>query len=129
MAKQFTSERVEQLANLRKWLKPGDTVYTILESRAASGMSRWIRVLIPYVNETGEIGFIHPNYAVSIVLNLRRDGNHEGVMMQGCGMDMGYEIVYRLGKALWPEGTPEPHGSRNGSPDSDGGYALKHRWL
>ena len=22
-----------------------------------------------------------------------------------------------------------PHGTRNGEPDSTGGYALKHRWL
>ena len=122
-------EREESLAMLRKWLKPGDTVYTILETRAASGLSRRIRVLIPYVREDGSVDFIHPNHAVSKVLKLRRDDKHEGVTIQGCGMDMGFEIVYRLGKALWPEGTPKPHGSRNGSPDSDGGYALKHRWL
>jgi hypothetical protein len=49
--------------------------------------------------------------------------------MSGAGMDMGFELVYRLGQAMWPNGTPEPHGTRNGQPDSDGGYALEHKWL
>ena len=52
-----------------------------------------------------------------------------GLRVSGCGMDMGFHVVYNLGYALWPDGTPEPHGTRNGAPDSDGGYALKHRWL
>jgi len=47
----------------------------------------------------------------------------------GCGMDMGFAVVYDLGLSLWPAGTPAPHGTRNGEPDSNGGYALKHSWL
>jgi hypothetical protein len=31
--------------------------------------------------------------------------------------------------ALWPNGTDTPHGTRNGEPDTNGGYALKHRWM
>ena len=54
---------------------------------------------------------------------------HEGLRMQGCGMDMGFEAVYRLGYALWPDGTDKPHGTRNGEPDTDGGHALKQRGL
>lgn len=38
-------------------------------------------------------------------------------------------FVYSLGRTLWPDGTRAPHGRRNGQPDSDGGYALKHSWL
>ena len=129
MTKATDAVKAEQLANLRKWIKPGDTIYTVLESRAASGMSRWIRVLIPFVRDDGRIGFIHPNHAVSIVLGYRRDDRREGVQVRGCGTDAGFEIVYNLGKALWPNGTPTPHGTRNGKPDSDGGYALKHQWL
>ena len=52
-----------------------------------------------------------------------------GAIIQGCGMDMGFSLVYELGAYLWPEGTDKPHGTRNGEPDSDGGYALNHRWL
>ena len=129
MTKTAKAERDEQLETLRKWLKPGDTVYTILESRSASGMRRHIRVLIPYIDEKGKISFYHPDHAVSKILDLRRHEKREGVRIDGCGTDMGFEIVYRLGCALWPEGTPEPHGVRNGEPDSEGGYALNHRWL
>ena len=52
-----------------------------------------------------------------------------GVVVQGCGMDMGFDLVYSLGYAIWPKGTPKPHGKRNGEPDRDGGYALKHSWI
>ena len=52
-----------------------------------------------------------------------------GLVIGGCGMDMGFHVVYNLGRAMWPDGTPDPHGTRNGEPDRDGGYALKHRWL
>jgi hypothetical protein len=122
------TERDQQLEQLRKWLKPGDTVYTIVENVSRSGMSREIRVVLLKCQETGEAYSLHPNHAVSTVLGLPR-GKREGVKIQGCGMDMGFEIVYQLGMAMWPHGTPEPHGERNGEPDSNGGYALKHRWL
>lgn len=44
------------------------------------------------------------------------------------------EALARLHEILKPGDTVytvlrEPHGRRNGDPDSDGGYALKHRWL
>jgi hypothetical protein len=57
------------------------------------------------------------------------DPRSEGLTVDGCGMDMGYSVVYSLGYAMWPKGTPEPHGIRNGEPDSDGGYALRHAWI
>ena len=38
-------------------------------------------------------------------------------------MDMGFQAVYCLGLSLWPDGTPEPHSTRNGEPDTNGGYA------
>ena len=39
------AERAEAIAKLREWIKPGDTVYTVLDSVSRSGMSRHIRVL------------------------------------------------------------------------------------
>lgn len=55
-----------------------------------------------------------------------RDG---GIKVGGCGMDMGFKLVYALGYALWPNGTRKPHSTRNGEPDHAGGWALKHRWI
>lgn len=54
---------------------------------------------------------------------------HDAIKIGGCGMDMGFALVYELGMKLWPDGTPEPHGQRNGEPDSNGGYALRQRWI
>ena len=68
------------------------------------------------------------DYLVSRAIG-RRIGRHGGIVCGGCGMDMGFELVYTLGLTLWPNGTPKPHGKRNGQPDRDGGYALKHDWL
>lgn len=51
------------------------------------------------------------------------------VIMGGAGMDMGFALVYSIGRAIWPNGTSKPHGRRNGEPDSDGGYALNHEWI
>lgn len=56
------------------------------------------------------------------------DADLQGIKVGGCGMDMGFHIVYGLGSTLWPKGTPRPHGTRNGEPDRDGGYALNHEW-
>lgn len=55
-------------------------------------------------------------------IRLSKDG---ALMLGGCGYSKPSHIGYSLGRALWPDGTPEPHGTRNGEPDSDGGYALK----
>lgn len=60
---------------------------------------------------------------------LTRAQRNGGIKCDGCGMDMGFQLVYSLGRTLWPLGTHEPHGKRNGQPDREGGYALKHRWL
>ena len=110
-------------------LKPGDTVHTIVESVSRSGMSRTIRAVVMKNGGDGQPYTLHPNHSISKLLGLPRAKRGDGVKIDGCGMDMGFQLVYLLGAALWPDGTPEPHGKRNGEPDSAGGYALKHRWL
>jgi hypothetical protein len=41
--KHSKAAQVEALAKLRDWIKPGDTVYTMLDHVSPSGMSRAIR--------------------------------------------------------------------------------------
>lgn len=123
------TEQNEAFETLHKMLKPGDTVYTIVERVSKSGMSRVIRVVLMKCGDNNEPYTLHPNYSISKLLGLTRPEKCEGMKIDGCGMDMGFQIVYLLGMALWPNGTPEPHGTRNGEPDNNGGYALKHRWL
>ncbi len=114
-------QRTESLARLHEILKPGDTVYTVLRHVSASGMTRHISVIAGEYNDI--------TWYVMHALQYRRSGKTGGLVIGSCGMDMGFHVVYNLGRTMWPDGTPEPHGTRNGTPDRDGGYALKHRWL
>lgn len=105
-------------------VKPGDTVHTVLRHATASGMQRCISLFIIRDDEPVCIDTLAAD-----LLGDKISSKHGGIVANGCGMDMGFHLVYSLGAMLWPDGTPEPHGTRNGAPDSHGGYALKHRWL
>ena len=126
MTKYTKAEQAASLENLRKWIKPGSTVYTLLESRAKSGLSRWIRIVLIEGDRDGQVHMTHPNHAVAVVLGLHQDRKHEGMQIHGGGMDMGFEIVYRLGQTLWPAGTIVPGKT---DPLCAGRYALNHRWI
>lgn len=110
-------------AELHQLLVPGDKVYCILRSVSSSGMSRAISL---YVKSAGDMRNVDSLIADALGYKLAKQA---GVMVSGCGMDIGFHLVYSLGCALWPNGTGTHHGSRNGKPDTDGGYALKHVWL
>jgi hypothetical protein len=122
MTKAQQAERAEYLDKLRAILRPGDKVYCVLANVSRSGMSREIKLY--HIN--GEAHWLSGYAGKALGLRL---GKHDGVIMGGCGMDMGFAVVYELGQALWPNGTDAPHGTRNGQPDSAGGYALKSHWL
>jgi hypothetical protein len=121
--------RLETIAALRKMIKRGAKIYTTLNHCSASGMYRVIGVKIISHNEPRDI-----SGAVAVALGWRWDGKHGGVCVGGCGMDMGFHVVYSLGRTLFPKGGPLPkamHG-RNGDTtgiETDGGYLLTHRWL
>jgi hypothetical protein len=118
------SAQFESLEELRTMIKPGDTVYTRLNHVSKSGMMRVIDLFVIRDNEPLRI-----TWSACQATGTAYNNKHDGMRMDGCGMDMGFAAVYHLGRVLWPVGTPEPHGTRNGEPDRDGGYALKHRWL
>ncbi len=124
MPKVSASTRADSLATLRAMLAPNDTVYTVLRHVSSSGMSRSIDCYVMRDNAP-----LWLSRHVANVTGLAWDAKREAVKVGGCGMDMGYHIVYTLGMALWPNGTDTPHGTRNGEPDTNGGYALKHRWM
>jgi hypothetical protein len=100
------------------------TIYTRCNHTARSGMYRCIDVFIIRKNQPLRITWL-----VAKALGDKFDERHEGIGVGGCGMDFGFALVYNLGRALWPKGTAKPHGTRNGEPDRDGGYALRHEWL
>lgn len=122
------TETEEAKTRLREWLKPGDKVYCILRTVSRSGMSRVID--LKAISPEGRILSIGYNAAAAI--GYTYDRQREGIKIGGCGMDMGFSLVYSLGYALWPNGFDTPPGYHRNTPlafDPDGGYALKHEWM
>lgn len=109
----------QTIVELKKLIKPGDRIYVNITRVSASGMSRRMRF---YVINKGELVVITERFSIVTGWGV----NDDGVSVSGCGMNMAFHAVYTLGAYLWPKGTPKPHGTRNGQPDRDGGYALKY---
>jgi hypothetical protein len=113
--KQKQAERDEAIAYLLKILRPGTEVATITRHTSRSGMMRHISLSIVHDNRLQDITW-HAAHAMGDTR--AADG---GIKTPGCGMDMGFHLVYNLGRTLWPNG--------NGKPDTDSGYTLKQRWI
>jgi hypothetical protein len=164
----YTKEEVsESRAKLLAILKPGDTVQCVLRNCSRSGMSRSIDLFVVRGGELQQV-----TYWASRVLGDSIDRNNGGIKVPGCGMDMGFHLVYSLSRVLFRDGFAPMEigirpsdgksvninigrgnnagpltraeieaktakgwtfpGGRNGDTsgwDSDGGYALRHRWV
>lgn len=121
---QAAAERAEAVAKLLTLVKPGDKITCVLRHKGRSGMTRSISLCIVHEGEIFEISWL-----AARVLDNKIDRDNGGIKVSGCGMDMGFHLVYNLGRCLWPLGTEKTHSWRNGKPDNDGGYALKSQWL
>jgi hypothetical protein len=134
------------LLNLRELLKPGDTVYTILRHVSRSGMCRRISLLISDGKAVSDISWAAAQAMGDPVKNRAGYVQDVGIEVGGCGMDMGFELVYNLGRYLYPDGfecsgDSCPSNDHSNDPEckrstfkgemhtGDGGYALQHRWL
>lgn len=84
---------------LREEFKPGDTVWTILQHVGSSGMTRRIGVRSITDNLPHECDGL-----VAVALDLKFDRDRGGVVMGGCGMDMGFHLAYSLSSTLYPDG-------------------------
>lgn len=83
--------------------------YVIARHVSRSGMSRTLSVHY-FDTKAGRLHCL--NYAASLLLGLPLDRRNDGVKIAGCGMDMGFEIVYRLSNIA-----------------HDDGYVFRHEWL
>ena len=125
----------EARKNLREIVKPGDVIYTVLKHVSQSGMSRVIDLHVMRDNEPRRISW----NAAKLLEGY--DYNHEGCKAGGCGMDMGFHLVYNLSCELFydyeclGESCPSnEHVNNWKSPRGTGvmhhdGYCLKQRWL
>ena len=106
-------------------LKPGATVWSLNHHTSASGMTHCFDFYTIQDNQ-----LLRLTHLICVVCEYRQDTRHGyALKTTGCGMDMAFQVIYNLGQAMWPDGTPEPHGMRNGEPDTVGGYAFHHRHL
>ena len=120
-------ERAEAREFLLKHLKPGDTVYTVLRHVSRSGMMRRISPVIIVNGEPMDIDW----QVAKLGIWSRRYPN-DGLIVEGCGMDMGFHVIYELSRVLFPDGFKVEGYGRNGNTsgwDNDGGYALRQKWL
>ena len=125
--KERDGRKVEAIKHLRKLLKPGTTVYSVLRHVSASGMTRRIDF---YTVVKGDIVCL--SGWIADATGYRRSKNHDGLVVQGCGMDMGFAVVYDLSRTIYPKGFKLKGWRRNDDckdADYDGGYALKSRWM
>jgi len=113
-----------------KWLRrTRPPLYTILRHVSNSGMFRLIDVYAITNNKP-----VCLTALVGKLAGYERDNKREGLRVGGCGMDMGFSVVYNFSRAIFPTGfryrTHEHHRNNDPSPrDPDGGYALEQRWL
>ena len=91
---------------LKTKIKKGDTLYTQIRHVSQSGMTRHISVRQIKNNYP-----LNWDYQISIALDWKL-ANKQGIKVGGCGMDMGFHLIYTLSKILFNDG-----------------YAIKQNWL
>jgi hypothetical protein len=115
-------------------------------------MQRSISVLVV---EDGQLAGL--DFWIRRVLELTFDQKNGGLKLSGCGSDMGFELIYQLGRMLYPEGFGVKGVCENGAKrplnehharkmvsegvkfrgrnddasgwDNDGGFALQQRQI
>ena len=89
-------EKMEAVEHLKTLVKDGDTVYTVLRYVSSSGMSRRIDLFkIEVDKHTGKpyMAYLSEWAARAMGRRLDRKG---GIVITGCGMDMGFALVDSL---------------------------------
>lgn len=143
-----TADQRAAVDALREMLPPGALVRTRLISEARSGMSRTIEAL---ATVDGREVSLDNLIAETGAFKIAKNGH---IRMDGCGMDMGFALVYSLSSMLYNDGgictgssgyTPTGRKSkaprcgsndhtngdrvyRKGKRHADGGYTLHQSW-
>lgn len=110
-------ERKEQCRENLRDLKPGDRIYCVQRHVARSGMCRHID-FYQIQNDTKSPSVQCISAWVADLLGYPRDKKGNSVIVRGCGMDMGFAVVYELSKTLFPDNA-----------ECDPGLNLKAVWM
>ncbi len=89
------------MSTLHDILPPGTTVHTILRHVSKSGMSRDISLVILTPDGPRDITALA---AEAMGSRLSSRVTFPAIRVGGCGMDMGFHMVYSLARALYPDG-------------------------
>ena len=105
--KEKQKEQLEALNYLKERIKKGDTLFTSVQKVSASGMSRHIKVL--GIKDNSPLFW---SWYVATALGYKYKEQTNAVSINGCGMDMGFHLIYTLSQKLFNDG-----------------YAIKQRWI
>lgn len=111
--KELSKERL-----LSDYLKDTNTVYTVLRGASSSGLTQYVSLMVPGLDDKGKPDLYNITWHASNVLGDKlhdRDG-HRVIKLQGGGMDLGFHLVYSLSSVLY-------------AGQDRAGYVLSHRWL
>jgi len=89
------------------------TVYTLLRSVSSSGMTRHISLKVASGSNIFDITYLA---AQTMKDKLSEKNGHNTIKVNGCGMDMGFHLVYSLSSVLF-------------AGEDRAGYKLSQRWL
>lgn len=103
----LTPDQIEALKSLRRHLRKGAKVYTILRHRSAEGTSRFIDLYVVKQNEP-----IRITWSAALLLEWSYSTRWEALRVDGCGTDVGFEAVSSLSGVLLSDN-----------------YALSQSWL
>ena len=105
------SARAYLLSILNKQNKP--TLYTNLKSVSSSGMSRDMKVLAVVEGEIVDVTY----YVGKLDIGTIKERNGQRVIrVGGCGMDMGFHVVYSVSAVLYGY-------------EERGAYTIRHEWI
>jgi len=88
-------EAAQELGNILKDIN-SDTIYTVIRHVSSSGMQREISVRMIDANR-----IISLDWLVSNALGMKI-GKHNGLVVKGCGMDMGFHLVENINHLFSP---------------------------
>ena len=106
MTQKQTKQKIV-IESLKKEIKKGDTIFTILTKVNNIGTYRHIKPILFKNNEPYFLG-----WQMSKALEYTYKEKTSSIGIGGGGMDMGFHLIYNLSSLLFNDG-----------------YALKHRWL
>lgn len=121
MAKLTQTRRDELVSYLMPYFENDarPTAYTVLTNVSRSGMSRRIKVIVLDKDKLdGQPHARNVSHLVAELLGFRYNRDEQSVVVSGCGMDMGFHLIYSLSCALFASDSA-----------TDAGYVIEQRWL